>query len=365
MKRIWLLMAALLLLLPAAAGAAQLYTFSAEEPPTALVDAAFAIPAQEAAITLTFAGDCTLGGEPELASHPGGFARTVQREGYAYPFSGLLPLFAMDDATLVNLEGVLSSSASNRADKQFTFLGQPEYARCLTLGSVESVTLVNNHTMDFGRRGYEDTCQALLDNGIRYVSRENVLIVEKDGYRIGITASGFGLDGQEQQRLAAQMQALREQNCLALVHVMHAGQEYQNRHNTRQQETARIAVSLGADLVVGHHPHVAQGASLLEGAPVFYSLGNGCFGGNLNPSVREGLLLQATFRFAEGEARGMEWRLYPIRTTGGETGNDYCPRLLTGGEGRQAMEQLAKRTGLPADGYTEETGAWQPALPTP
>lgn len=366
MKWSCLLAAAVLLLVPACAlGAAQLYTFAPETPPAQLVDAAFAIPAEEAVITLTFAGDCTLGGEPELADHPGGFVRTVGEKGYAYPFSGLLPLFAEDDATLVNLEGVLSDSSANRADKQFTFLGEPAYARCLTLGSIECVTLTNNHTMDFGRRGYEDTLDALEANGIGSVSRENVLVVEKDGYRIGITASGFGLDAAEEKRLGEQIQALREQNCRMLVHVMHAGQEYQPRHNARQQETARIAVSLGADLVVGHHPHVAQDAAMLDGTPVFYSLGNCCFGGNLNPTVREGLLLQVEFRFAAGEAQGLAWRLYPIRICAGESGNDYCPQLLTGEAGRRVVEKLAKRTGLPKDGYTEETGAWQPVLPAP
>lgn len=365
MKRLLAILLAALLL-PGVAGArTTVYSFQPELPPEELLTMGFAVPARSAEITLTFAGDCTLGSEPELQSRRGSFAQTVEREGFAWPFSGLLPLFACDDATLVNLEGVLSASAANRADKQFTFIGDPAYTGILAAGSVECVTLANNHSMDFGSRGYADTECALTGAGIGYVSTENVLVVEKDGYRIGITASGFGFDAGEEARLAAQMQALRANGCLAVVHVMHMGTEYAPRHSSHQQKAAEAVVAMGADLVVGHHPHMAQDAAILGGSPVFYSLGNCSFGGNLNPSVREGLVLSATFRFAEGAFCGIDWTLYPILTTGGEVGNDYRPTIPTGKEGRRLAEKLAQSIGLPLGSYTEETGAWRPVLPTP
>lgn len=361
-----LLLSLALLLLPAAALAGlRLYSFPPDEPPQKLVERGFAVPAEECVITLTFAGDCTLGCEPEVKGRSGSFAKTVAREGYAYPFSGLQALFAADDATLVNLEGVLSLDASNRAEKEFTFIGDPAYTEILTLGSVECVTLANNHSRDFGTRGYNDTRTALAAAGIDHVSTGEVLVVEKDGCRIGITASGFGFDEKEEARLAAQMQALREQGCLAIVHVMHMGTEYAPRHSAHQQSAAEAVAALGADLVVGHHPHIAQDAALIGDTPVFYSLGNCCFGGNLNPSVREGLVLTAAFRFSQGSYAGVEWTLYPIRTTGGEVGNDYRPTLTTGEAGRALAEKLAKSTGLALGEYTEETGAWRPVLPTP
>lgn len=367
MRRRFVAILMLLFLLPCTgrADSARVYSFLPDAPPRMLQEMSFAIPAEEACITLTFAGDCTLGGEPERRNHSGGFVQTVAREGFGYPFSGLAELFGSDDATLVNLEGVLSDSAANRADKQFTFIGDPAYTEILTLGSVECVTLANNHTLDFGAGGYRDTQTALSEAGVGYVSGETVLVIEKDGYRIGVTASAFTIDREGKERLALQMDALRDLGCYALVHVMHAGLEYADRHAPQQEETARLAVSLGADLVVGHHPHVAQDAALLEDVPVFYSLGNCCFGGNMNPSVRDGLVLRAAFRFADGEPAGMDWALHPIRITGGEVGNDYRPILLTGEAGQAAVHRLSRRTGMPQENYTQETGAWQPTLPTP
>lgn len=326
--------------LPATAEGVRVYSFPADQPPQELLAMAFAIPAEQAEIRLTFAGDCTLGSEPEYRNHAGGFCRTVEREGYAYPFLGLVPLFAADDLTLVNLEGVLSRSTAGRADKQFTFIGNPACTEILTLGSVECVSLANNHTLDFGRRGYQDTCRALEEARIGYVSGENVLVAEKDGYRIGFTASAFSLSPADERRLAARMEALRELGCLAVIHVMHAGVEYAPAHSPQQQAVAQTAISLGADLVVGHHPHVPQDAALIDGVPVIYSLGNCCFGGNLNPTEREGLLLQVHITFARGERAGLDWTLHPIRITGGESGNDYCPQLLQGPEALRVIERI-------------------------
>ncbi len=343
---LWLCLILCLWCAAARAEGVRIYSFPADQPPRELLDMAFAIPAEQEEIRLTFAGDCTLGSEPEYRQHAGSFCKTVEREGYAYPFSGLAPLFAQDDATLVNLEGVLSTSTAGRAEKKFTFIGDPAYTEVLTLGSVECVTLANNHTLDFGRRGWLDTCHGLEEAGIGYVHEENVLVVEKGGYRIGITASAFALSPGDEQRLAEQIMVLRELGCLAVVHVMHAGVEYAEYHSLQQQKVAEAAVGLGADLVVGHHPHVPQEAGVISGAPVIYSLGNCCFGGNLNPSVREGLLLQVCIAFEEGERASLEWTLHPICITGGESGNDYCPQLLSGDEARQVMERITRPGGL-------------------
>lgn len=359
-KKSWLAALLALLLIPVTgvAGGVQLFTFSADEPPKSLWNMAFAIPAEESELILTFAGDCTLGGEPELRRRADGFAQTVEREGMAYPFSGLLPLFSADDVTLVNLEGVLSESTANRAEKQFTFIGEPAYTEILSLGSVEAVTLANNHTMDFGRRGFEDTRAALSAAGIGQLTQEQVLVIQKDGYRIGLTASVFGLNAADQQRLAAQIDALKTLGCHAIIHVMHAGVEYADAPSQQQREVARLAAEQGASLVVGHHPHVVQGVEWVESIPVFYSLGNTCFGGNLNPSVRQGALLKVRFRFADGELARMDWQLHPIAISGGKSGNDYCPQLLTGEEAGQVIQRINRLSGITLEPAADFPGGW-------
>ena len=364
-KKGWLaVVLALLLPVSAMAGGVQLFTFPAQEPPQSLWNMSFAIPAEESELVLTFAGDCTLGGEPELRRRADGFAQTVEKEGMAYPFSGLLPLFSADDVTLVNLEGVLSESTANRAEKQFTFIGDPAYTEILSLGSVEAVTLANNHTMDFGRRGYEDTREALSAAGIGQLTQEQVLVIQKDGYRIGLTASVFGLNAADQQQLTAQMDALKALGCHAILHVMHAGVEYADQPSRQQRDVARLAAEQGAMLVVGHHPHVVQGVEWVEGVPVFYSLGNTCFGGNLNPSVRQGALLRVHFRFAEGELARMDWQLHPIAISGGASGNDYCPQRLTGEEAEPVIQRINHLSGISLEPVADFPGGWTVTLKT-
>jgi poly-gamma-glutamate synthesis protein (capsule biosynthesis protein) len=266
--------------------------------------------------------------------------------------------FEGDDATFANLEGPLTDEGGPVV-KKHTFRGPESYVNILTQNSVEFVSLANNHTLDFGLRGYQDTCRALEEARIGYVCGENVLVAEKGGYRIGFTASAFTLSPADERRLAAQMGVLRELGCLAVIHVMHAGVEYAPAHSPQQQAVAETAIGLGADLVVGHHPHVPQDAALHGGVPVIYSLGNCCFGGNLNPTERDGLLLQVRITFAGGERAGLDWTLHPIRTTGGESGNDYCPQLLQGPEAQRVIQRITGPGGLRF--VPDESGGYRPA----
>lgn len=363
-KGLAILAAAVCLLAVTFAGAegVRIYSFSIDEPPVELTETLFALPAEKSTLTLTFAGDCTLGGEPEVNRRKDGFAQTVASEGFAYPFSGLAPLFAADDVTLVNLEGVLSASTAGRGEKEFTFIGDPAFTQCLTLGHVECVTLANNHTMDFGQRGYRDTCEALETAGIGWTAEDRVLVIEKDGYRIGMTSSAFTLSSGAEKRLAAQMDALRELGCLAIVHHMHAGQEYADRHNRQQQDTAETAIGLGAQLVVGHHPHVPQDVDRIGDGLVVYSLGNCCFGGNLNPSRKDGLLLSVSFQFAEDRLSELQWSLHPIAISGISPGNDFCPQLLEGEAAQQVLQQMERNGRIPLMPYQNGAGAVQPAI---
>ena len=97
---------------------------------------------------LTFAGDCTFGGEPVIYYAPWGFLNTVG-EDYGWPFRNVMEWFGNDDFTMVNLEGVLCDSG-NPVDKKFTFRGPTAFVNILTQNSVEAVTLANNHSMDYG-----------------------------------------------------------------------------------------------------------------------------------------------------------------------------------------------------------------------
>ena len=113
---------------------------------------------------LSFAGDCTLGVEHASWGKSGTFPEVVG-EDYAAPLSGVKDLFSQDDFTFVNLECALTSYTVP-AEKEYRFRGLPAYGQILTEGSVEAVTLANNHSLDYGKNGLTETKQVLTDLGI-------------------------------------------------------------------------------------------------------------------------------------------------------------------------------------------------------
>lgn len=357
--RRWMAMLAACWLL-ALAGVASAKTtvicFPEDDPPQELLDTAMAVVQGNTVMTLTFGGDCTLGGDGAGARR---FARLIEENGDAYPFANLLPLFSWDDLTLVNLEGVLSDRILTKVDKEFNFIGATAYTSLLTLGGVECVTLANNHALDYGQAGKRDTEAALTDAGIAWCDDTTLAVLDKDGVRIGFTGSAMGID---EARYASQVATLRELGCTAIVHVMHAGQEYVSQPTGTQRRIATVAARAGAALVVGHHPHVVQGVEQLDNTTVAYSLGNCVFGGNSSPSDEDAYLLQATFRFTDGVLVTSQITLWPIRITSAGSGNNYQPVLLTGADAARVMDRIQQVSGLELTPFKDGQGAVQPEI---
>lgn len=348
-----LLATVLLLPLPAAAQT-RVYSFPYSQPPDELAYDVMDGISGQTEVRLTFGGDCTLGGETGGSAKR--FARVVKANGYAYPFEGLQPLLMADDLTLVNLEGVLSDRKLPKEDKRFNFKGSAAYTAILTEGGVECVSLANNHTMDFGARGYEDTVAALQSAGIGCVDADYVTVLEKDGVRVGFTASGFTLD---REAFLRQAQALRALGCAALVHMMHKGEEYAGHVTAGQESTARFLAENGVALVVGSHPHVVQGLAVLGRTLVAYSLGNCVFGGNTDPDDYDACLLGVTLRFTDGVADSAQASIWPIRVSGTARANDYRPALLAGADAARVLTKMQASSGFALAPFQEGAGAVQ------
>lgn len=332
----------------------------------AMLGAAGAIA--EKTVTMTFAGDVTLGCTESTRGEETSFDAFAAREGYDYFFDEVRTLFSQDDVTVVNLEGVLSASDEDEnMDKNYRFRGDPEYAKILTSGSVEMVNLANNHTYDYGERGYADTQAALDAQGVAHFGGRAWAMVENDGVKIAF----FGLSYQEMRaadRAWAAQEIARikaEEGVNAVVLTFHAGREYSKNRNEKQQDYARYAVDAGADLVIMHHPHVVQGMSVLSERTVLYSLGNFCFGGNKRVRALETLIAQVKMTFDDdGAYLGQQVTLYAANVSGDPAKNDYQPRLVTGDAAKKVMSLLRKDTRFTLEALDKERGAIiQPFLP--
>ena len=120
----------------------------------------------EKTIQLTFTGDVTLGGKNEGRNRPESFESYAKDKGYDWFFANFREMFAEDDLTVVNLEGVLSDRDYDEKKKTHTFRGATALAEILPRSGIEAATISNNHIQDFGDQGVKSTKKTLDANGI-------------------------------------------------------------------------------------------------------------------------------------------------------------------------------------------------------
>ena len=101
---------------------------------------------------------------------------------------------------------------------------------------------------------------------------------------------------------------MAETTDLVIVNV-HWGTEYEHQFNKIQQETAHNLIDAGADIIIGHHPHVVQGIEIYQGKPIFYSLGNFIFDQYFSSDTRAGLAVG--INITDGKS---EFYLFPLKS---------------------------------------------------
>ena len=229
-------------------------------------------------ITISAAGDCTLGVDTRYNN---AFNDCYKAKGPTYFLKKVKPVFSKDDITVTNLEGPLTSSWQ-RVPAQFTFKGPERHASILTKGSVEVVNIANNHTMDYGKSGFEDTKKTLKKNKITY------------------------------------------------------------EPTSLQTSMGRYAIQCGASLVLGHHPHVLQGIEKYKGRYIVYSLGNFCYGGHTNPADKDTMIFQQTFCIKNGKLKKDDSRakVIPCSISSSSQYNNFQPTVLSGGRKRTLINKI-------------------------
>ena len=283
----------------------------------------------ELRITISAAGDMILGSYYGQG-YAGSFPETYKQEkDPGYFLENVYSIFSQDDLTLVNLEGPLTSAREGEGkEKTYCIKGEPEYASILTEGSVEAVSMGNNHRLDYYEKGSRDTVAAMEEAGIVYAYDSNTGIYETQGIRIGlisvdIVSQGSGVEKYVQEGIAS----LQEEEVDLLIACCHWGIEGEHYPEAYQRSLGQKCIDWGADLVIGHHPHVLQGIEYYDGKPIVYSLGNFVFGSSIPRTV----LLKAGW---DGEE--MSLSIVPATSSGGYT------RELTDPAEAQALFQYVE-----------------------
>lgn len=318
MKRKALLLLLALFFLAAAAPFARPAEGPPAEPPPAKP-----APASPAVIRIAAAGDIMMGTTfPEEILPPKDGA-TLLRE--------VRPLLAGSDIVFGNLEGALleggiSPKCGNYRPGPgvkpcFAFRSPPRYARHLKEAGFDALNVANNHTLDFGMEGMDNTLSALDNAGIQPVGGRRVALFSAGGKRVAVAGFSYStptpyvfsmLDIPLAMEIVAALKSMHDLVVVsfhggaegsAALTVRDADEEFLGEKRGNPVRFARAVVDAGADLVLGHGPHVPRAIEIYRGKLIAYSLGNFAVYSMFNIKGPSGLgyVLRATLSAETGE----------------------------------------------------------------
>lgn len=208
---------------------------------------------------------------------------------------GIAPQLEKGDAAWVNLESPLSTLGSPTSGKDYTFEGPPSMAKALAAAGIDLVTMGNNHAVDYGQSALVDSIKRLEKAGVQVVGAGRndedawtaAIVKTSGGASIGFLAwsdvlwpgyratskPGVAEGRTDIPRMKKSIRALAKEVDYVVVGY-HWGLEYQHYPFGPQTDEAHAAIDAGADLVIGHHPHVLQGFETYKGRLIAYSLGD-------------------------------------------------------------------------------------------
>ena len=293
-------------------------------------------------VKISAVGDCTIGWDDRFNWGNRFDAYLKSNSGdYGYYLAKVRDVFREDDFTIANLETTFTSY-NVKVEKTFNFSAPDAYKNVLLLGCVDAVSLGNNHTYDFGERGYLDTMAALDSIGISYFGHDKYLTKEVCGVKIGLfSLLDYGC--QYYHEIDKALAYLKGQNCDLIIASMHWGAEYAYAQSNAQVSMAHYLIDNGVDLVLGSHPHVLQGIEKYKGKYILYSMGNFCFGGNTDPDDKDSMIFQQTFTFVNDKLQPDDnIRIIPASVSGVSYCNNYQPVVLEGAEKERVLQKILR-----------------------
>lgn len=310
---------------------------STEAPETAAVKVPRLVDAQ---LTVSLMGDCTLGTD-EAFNYDTSLNAYFATQGADYFFQNVRPILEADDLSIVNMEGTLTESTERNWEK-FAFKGSPDFVNILSGSSVEAANIANNHSHDYGDQSFEDTKAILKEAGITPFGYDDTAVVTVKGVKVGLVGIYELNDHLERkQQLKDNIAQVRRDGADLIIVVFHWGNERETVPDSNQMTLGHLAVDYGADLVVGHHPHVLQGIEEYRGRYIVYSLANFCFGGNSAPSDMDTMIFQQTFTLRNGEVLcDSNTKIIPCSVSSATGYNNYQPTPSEGSEAERILQKI-------------------------
>ena len=231
-------------------------------------------------IKLSFIGDSLIG-SLKGENYKGNFRDLLENNDYSYPYKNVYDLFKNDDYTIANGENVFTDRdlfpIEKDHDPAYWYYAPSRFANIYKESSIEIVSVMNNHTYDYGNDGYIDTVNSLKNVNIK-VGEKEPIIIEKNGIKIALLCinlfSRFQYDN-----CVNDIKKIRNDVNYVIIY-FHGGIEYSYVPSNEIIEYSRGFIDNGADLVIGCHPHVLEPIEVYKDKKIVYSLGSFLFGGS-------------------------------------------------------------------------------------
>jgi len=258
-------------------------------------------------ITIILVGDIMLDRGVEY------MIKTEGKGDFRFPFLKIADELQKADILFGNLEGPISDKGT-KVGSIYSFRNDPKSIEGLTFAGFDVISLANNHVFDYGREALEDTLLRLKTAGIDYLGAGfnekeaySPIIKELNDTKIAFLAyTNLGPEtwkaGEENSGIAwisennletikRDIEKVKKESDILIVS-LHSGEEYQKTPTQFQIEFSRAFIDAGADLVIGHHPHIIQPNEKYKDGWIFYSLGNFVFDQNFSEETMRGQILK-------------------------------------------------------------------------
>lgn len=240
-----------------------------------------------------------------------------QHQDWNWPFLKIADVLKKADLVFGNLESIISDKGENQGSI-YSFRAEPETIQGLTLAGFNVLSVANNHSLDYGGEAFLDSIERLkkvniipVGGGINKKEAHAPNITDIKDTTVAILAytevgSPFWQAGENSPGVAwidnTKIETLKEDILAAkeianiVIISFHFGEEYQKEPSEFQKTLSRIAIDYGANLVIGHHPHVIQPIERYKHGWIAYSLGNFVFDQGFSPETMEGMMLKVLAR---------------------------------------------------------------------
>ncbi|MBA7656013.1 hypothetical protein ES703_63926 [subsurface metagenome] len=269
-----------------------------------------------------------------------GIEDLIKKNSIYYPFQKISHFLRGIDIVFGNLEGPIVKNPPELLDNSLKFAFNSDVMKAISWCNFNLFSLANNHILDMGKEGLEETKKWLKKYRINFVgdplsgSSDNL---NSSFLRDDITFLAFNqifpFIVQEEEIIKKVKTVISSNPDNFLIVSLHWGEEYKLINSPAQHKLAHRLIEAGADLIIGHHPHVVQNIEKYQGKLIFYSLGNFIFDQYFSPETQQGLAIGL-----EIYPKNLVYRLFPLQI------NLSQPVLMEQNKASEFLIQLAKRS---------------------